>query len=108
MAVLLLKPYRLSYLVEEGGYTDGNGDYHKGESRWFGDIRCDAVPAGASNEIQFEDGVTRKYSYTVYLPKNCIDFNVGDRVRISFGNGIVREFDVKGFHKYQLQCKLWV
>ena len=128
MSVLQLKPHRLSYLVEEGGYTDTNGDYHKGTSRWEGNIRCDAVPAGASNEMQFEDGVTRKYSYTIYLPKDCRSFAVGEKVKISFSKLITRdvngqlrlanrkvrfinkdyEFDVKGFHRYQMQCKLWV
>ena len=108
MSVLQLKPHRLSYLITEGGYTDTNGDYHKGASRWEGNIRCDAVPAGASNEMQFEDGVTRRYSYTVYLPKDCREFAVGDRVKLFLYNGIVREYDVKGFHRYQMQCKLWV
>lgn len=108
MAVLQIKPHRLSYYVEEGGYNDTNGDYHRGPSRWEGDIHCDAVPAGAGSEMQFEDGVTRKYSYTVYLPKNCRDFAIGEKVKISLYNGVVRTFDVKGFHRYQMQCKLWV
>lgn len=128
MAVLQLKPHRLSYLVEEGGYTDTNGDYHKGTSFWEGNIRCDAVPAGASNEIQFEDGVTRRYSYTIYLPKNCRSFVTGEKVRLSLSaarvrvaNGKLRiansrlrtlskeiEYEVKGFHRYQMQCKLWL
>ena len=108
MAVLQVKPHRLSYLVEDGGYTDSNGDYQRGPSYWEGDIQCDAVPAGASNQMQFDDGVTRTYSYTVYLPKNCKDFKVGEKVRIKLYDNIVRNFEVKGFHRYQMQCKLWL
>ena len=108
MAVLQTKPHRLSYLVQGSWYIDSNGDYHNGKETWEGNIRCDAVPAGASNEMQFDDGVTRKYSYTVYLPKNCKDFVVGERVRILLYGSTEREFDVKGFHRYQMQCKLWV
>lgn len=107
MAVLNRNPHRLSYLVSEPGYEDGNGDYHCGENRWEGNIPCDAVPDGKAEERTFEDGVTRAYSYTVHLPSGCRDFVIGDRIRIVFPGGIEREFEVKGFHRYQKQCKLW-
>jgi hypothetical protein len=37
-------------------------------------------------------------------------FEFGDRIRIHFfgKDDDVREFKVLGFHRYQLQCKLWV
>lgn len=109
MAVLELKPHRLSYLVTSPGYEDDNGDYHEGTSRWEGDIECDAVPAsGSANEITFDDGTAHKYSYTVYLPVSCKDFSVGERVRIRHLGNVEREYSVKGFQRWQLQCKLWV
>lgn len=109
MAVLTLKPHKLQYLVIENGYEDANGDYHQGDSHWEGSIPCDAVPAGGkSNEIQFEDGTFHRYSYTVYMPNNVRHFKIGDRVKITFLEGVVREYDVKGFQRYQLQSKLWV
>lgn len=109
MSVLKLKPHRLSYKVSEGGYEDGQGDYHEGESSWVGCIECDAVPAsGSANEIKFDDGSVHKYSHVVYLPSNVKDFFIGEKVRIVMLGGIVRYFSVKGFQRYQLQCKLWV
>ena len=107
MAVLEMKKHRLSYLAVGEGYEDENGDYHEGSSEWRGYIPCNAVPAGRAAERTFEDGEVRAYSYSVNLDVD-FDFHVGDRVRIEFLNGVVREFGVKGFHRYQLQCKLWV
>lgn len=109
MAVLSRNPHRLQYLVSASGYEDENGDYHSGEEHWEGEIPCDAVPAGESDEREFEDGIIRKYSYEVCnIPANCRAFTIGDRVKISLLGGIEREFEVKGFHRYQKQCKLWL
>lgn len=108
MAVLNRKTHRLSYLVSGSGYDDENGDYHPGSSEWKGAIPCDAVPAGKAEQREFEDGVVRSYSYTVYLPSDCHTFTIGDRVKINLIGEIEREFEVKGFHRYQLQCKIWV
>lgn len=108
MAVLIRNPYRLQYLVSVSGYEDQNGDYHPGEDHWEGDIPCDAVPAGKAEERVFEDGAVKSYSYTVYLPSNSRAFTIGDRVKISLLGGIEKEFEVKGFHRYQFQCKIWV
>lgn len=109
MAVFDLTAYRLSYLVTTPGYDDENGDYHPGSQFWEGEIKCNLVPAGEANEIKYEDGKTYIYSYTVTsLPRDCREFTVGDRVRIRKLNGEWQNFTVKGFHRYQLQCKMWV
>ena len=107
MAVLVMKKHRLSYLVTTDGYEDENGDYHEGSTEWRGYIPCNAVPAGKAAERMFEDGKVRAYSYTVNLNID-FDLKIGDRVKIEFLNGEVRQFGVKGFHRYQLQCKVWV
>lgn len=108
MAVMRLKPCVLSYLVSSPGYEDGNGNYHPGESHWDGRISCGYVPAGESNEIAFEDGSAKIYSYTVSLPRDCRDFSIGDRVSITMLDGQSHEFTVKSFQRYQLQCKMWI
>ena len=108
MAVLKIKPDRLSYLVSSNGYEDEKGDYHPGEASWNGDILCDAVTSGKATERKFEDGVIRAYSFEVTLPECSKDFSIGDRVKILFYGGIEREFEVKGFDRKQHQCKLWV
>lgn len=110
MAVLSLKPHRLEYQVEtQEGYEDSLGDYHPSTLKWVGLIECDAVPSsGKSNEIKFEDGSVSHYSYVVYMNSNVREFAIGEKVRITLYGGLQRVFTVKGFHRYQLQAKLWV
>lgn len=108
MSVLNFKPHRLSFLVVEGGYEDENGDYHPGTSQWVGNEECDAVPNGKAEERTFEDGTVSGYTYTVFLKPNCREFSKGERVKIKLYGGIEREFEVKGFHRYQHQAKIWV
>lgn len=110
MAVLNLAAHHLDYEVKYGGYTDDEtGDYVEGSSRWFDGYDCDVVPAGKANTLAIPDGSLHPYSYTVYLPKDCIRFDYGDKVRIHFyGCDKAKEFLVLGFHRYQLQSKMWI
>lgn len=108
MAVIEFKKCRLSYLVTAPGHEDENGDYHSGETRWESDIECNVVPVGSANEIKFDDGSVKVCAYTVSLPTDCKHFSIGDRVRIKMLDGNMREFEVKDFKPYQLQCKMWI
>lgn len=109
MPVINLKPHLLSYLETTPGFEDGNGDWHEGASQWCEKpIECHAVPAGRANEIAFADGTTAIYTYTVgRLSPDCREFQIGEDVMLNV-NGIERKFQVKGFHRYQLQSKIWV
>ena len=114
MAVLDLSAHVLEYLeaVSEGHNDRTTGDWVAGTEQWVTDYcKCDIVPAGQANTIPIPDGQVETYSYTIYgLPSSCRDFKYGDRIRVKmFGsNDDVREFTVKGFHRYQMQCKIWV
>lgn len=110
MAVLKLKPHMLEYEVKtKEGYEDSRGDFHEGKTEWQGRIPCDAVASnGKANEIKFEDGSIKSYSYVVYMDSNVREFVLGERVRITLYEGIQKVFSVKGFQRYQLQSKLWV
>lgn len=109
MAVIDFKPHSLRYLVVTPGYDDDKGDYHPGETHWSEEaIPCNAVPAGKAEEREFEDGKIKSYTYTVTLPALCRTFGIGDMVRITHLGGIEREYEVKGFHRYQHQCKIWI
>lgn len=114
MAVLDLSAHILEYqTTPEGGYFDEEtGDYVQasGESSWVECSKCDMVPSGKADTITLPDGQVEPYSYTIYLPKDCRKFGYGDKVRVKlFSNPEeVQEFTVKGFHRYQLQCKMWV
>lgn len=108
MAILDLKPHLLSYLIVDPGYEDDNGDYHEGSTRWSEPLKCHAVPAGAANQITFADGQTAIYTYTVgRLSPDCREFQIGEDVKLMI-DGMERMFQVKGFHRYQLQSKIWV
>jgi len=112
MPILKMKPHYLEVLTKSDEYEDENGDSHAGVEEWNRLCRCDAVPAGEANKITTPDGVELQYSYTIYLPKRTREFVVGEKVRvIFFGEGTLqekKEFTVKGFHRYQHQCKMWV
>ncbi|ROT19577.1 hypothetical protein EEL53_10050 [Muribaculaceae bacterium Isolate-114 (HZI)] len=108
MSVINLIPHSLSYLIATDGYEDDNGDWHEGRSGWSEPMKCHAVPAGRANEITFADGSTSYYSYTVgRLSPDCREFHIGEDVLLNV-DGIERRFQVKGFHRYQLQSKIWV
>lgn len=113
MAILDFAAHTLDYLsVNEGHHDEETGDFIKGSEEWTeGYCKCDIVPAGKANQIQIPDGSLQTYSYTIYnLPRDCRRFEFGDRIRIHFfgKDDDVKEFTVLGFHRYQLQCKLWV
>lgn len=108
MSVIGLIPHSLQFLIVRDGYEDSDGDWHEGETAWSGDMPCHAVPAGASNQIPYADGESVTYSYSVgRLDPCCREFKVGEKVRLNV-EGIIREFTVKGFHRYRLQSKIWV
>ena len=111
MAVLRFQPHTLLYEENEGGHIDeATGDYIKGTSKWIPYCRCDAVPNGKAETITTPDGKVQTYSYTICnLPNDCRKFKYGDKIRIDFYYGSETvEFKVLGFHRYQLQCKIWV
>lgn len=112
MPILKMKPHYLEVLTKSAEYEDENGDFHAGAETWERVCRCDAVPAGQASSITTPDGVELQYSYTIYLPKKTREFLTGEKVRIIFfEEGTLqekKEFSVKGFHRYQHQCKMWV
>lgn len=109
MAVLNLKPHTLSYQKVQPGYELENGDFVEGSKSWAESIPCDAVPLnGKATEVKFEDGTTKICSYVVYLDKNVRDFTLGELVKINLLGSAVKVGKVKGFVRYQMQCKLWV
>ena len=110
MAVLDFVAHTLDYMHVTEGYEDENGDWHKGTKEWVENYcKCDIVPAGKANIITIPDGTTQNYSYAIYnLPRTCRKFEYGDTIRIKLYGQEEREFKVLGFHRYQLQCKIWV
>lgn len=113
MSVMNFAPHTLDYLAVVPGHDDEDtGDHIHGSESWVeGYCKCDMVPAGSADTVTTPDGQVEPYSFTIYnLPRTCRKFAYGDKVRVKmFGNDEdVRELVVKGFHRYQMQCKMWV
>lgn len=109
MATISLKPHAIQYQCGADGYEDEDGDYHESSSEWVTINDCDIVPNGEARTIALQDGTQKEYSYTIYLPNNCKEFELGEKVRlIFFGNLSEKEYEVLGFHRYQLQSKMWI
>ena len=109
MAVLDMNPCYLYTSVAGMSYTDANGNRHVGKMTFEKYIRCDVVPAGQATQHDFGDGVVQTYSYTIYIhKKECRDFALGEAVKFEKNGKLSREFLVKGFHRYQHQCKIWI
>lgn len=90
------------------GFTDADGNYHPGKSVWEFCCDCDVVPAGEANKIVIQDGSIDYYSYIVYnLPIGIKKFEHGDFIKLILLGGEEVTVKVKGFHRYQLQCKIW-
>jgi hypothetical protein len=102
-------PCTISYKSQADGTFDAKGRPVPGKETWSAEIPCDAVPAGKANERVFDDGVRRSYSHVVYLKKDCPDFVLGQTVKLTYATtGKTTTHKVLGFHRYQLQAKLWV
>lgn len=89
--------------------TDADGNYIIGETLWKFCCDCNAVPAGEANKIITQDGMMDFYSYTISgLPVGIKKFEYGDFIKLKILGEEEVVLKVKGFHRYQLQCKLWV
>lgn len=102
------RPHRLQYQVSSEGYEDDNGDYHFGTSSFEGNIPCRYEPNGKANMIAFEDGKVYVYQYVIYLDQDCREFKIGDTIRLLSNGSVIAEKQVQGFHRGQLNAKLWV
>lgn len=113
MSVLDMKAHVLGFLEETEGYRDEEtGDWISGKTKETESYcKCDLVPNGRANTITIPDGSAQTYSYTVRnLPRDCREFRYGDKITLClYGKPETKKtYTVLGFHRYQLQCKIWV
>ncbi len=109
MAVLDMTPCVLLTSQTSEGYVDGNGNKHIGTTTYSEYLECDVVPAGQANQKDFGDGVLQTYTYTIYIyDPTCKDFDLGEKIKFKKDDIISGEYIVKGFHRYQHQCKIWI
>lgn len=109
MSILDFHASKLYRQINTEGFTDENGDYHSGKVMWTFCCTCNVVPAGEANKIAIPDGSIDYYSYSVYnIPVGIKEFEYGELVKLNILGAKEVTLKVKGFHRYQLQCKLWV
>lgn len=109
MAVLKLYDKTFQWAVEADSYEDSNGDIIIGSPSWSDGIKCEIAHSGGNATItHYEDGKQIGYSHVVYLKPDAPDFYYGQHVRVVKDGMILVESDVKGFMRYQLQCKIWL
>ena len=111
MGVLSFEPLWLYTSEKTGGYTDENGNKHPSRYEFTRYVRCDVVPAGAAEAKDFGDGEVRTYSYTLYINDlSCRHIEFGEKIRWGDyeGERLSKEYVVKGFHRYQTFCIMWV
>lgn len=104
----LFRPHILQYQVTTEGDEKPNGDYVPGKTSFEGNIPCRYEPNGKANTIAFEDGQTYVYQYIVYLDQNCQEFRCGDVVRLLNSGRVIATKQVQGFHRGQLNARLWL
>lgn len=109
MPAVMFRPHALSVLeVPEGGY-DENGDFVPSAGSWSGRIPCRYEPNGRASTVPVGEGRNYVYSYTVYLGADCPEIAYGQVVRIFDKDGTsIGDFRAKGFHRGQLNARLWV
>lgn len=95
----------------EGSYDSSRDWVPSGEPTYSEYIACRYEPnGGRASTITLPDGKEYRYSYTVYLNVNpALEIRYGDIVELTSQDGkVMGEFEVKGFHRGQLDMKVWV
>ncbi len=108
--MISFRPHTLKYASVISGYEDEKGDYIAGRVEFTEPaIPCRFEPNGKASSVAFADGRTYVYQYVVYLDRNCRTFDLDEIVRLYDADGnIVAEYKVQGFHRGQLNSKLWL
>lgn len=105
------RPHKLRIVTKGEGYYDSMKDWHEGQTAYSDYIPCRYEPNGSAQTITLPDGTAYKYSYTIYLSVNPnLSIKYGDQIELTSQDGIViaEAIEVKGFHRGQLNMKIWV
>jgi len=108
--MISFRPHTLKYAVISEGHFDEIGDYVVGSVEFNEEaIPCRYEPNGRASSVAFADGRTYVYQYVVYLDVNCRKFELDETVRLYDTEGnMIAEYKVQGFHRGQLNSKLWL
>lgn len=103
------RPHTLTLIVASPGYKDELGKFISGGEKLIEGIPCRYEPNGRANTIALDDGTVYMYSYMVYLDVDCPEISYGDEVELFDQVGVSKgRFTSHGFHRGQLNSKLWL
>lgn len=104
------RPHTLDLKVTGVGRYDSTGKYlGDGAVKVTLGIPCRYEPNGRAKSIALEDGSLYTYSYMVYLDTDCPEISYGDEIELFDQLGQSRGvFTAHGFHRGQLNSKLWL
>ena len=104
------RPHTLRLMNAGGGSYDSARNWVETEGTPSDPIPCRYEPNGAARTINLPDGTAYRYSYVVYLDVDpSLVIKYGDRIELTSQDGVViGVFMVYGFHRAQLDMKIWV
>lgn len=105
------RPHKLRIVTKGEGHYNERKDWVSGETTYSDYILCRYEPNGSAQTITLPDGTAYRYSYTVYLSVNPnLSIKYGDLIELTSQDGIViaEAAEVRGFHRGQLDMKVWV
>ena len=108
--MLDFRPHKIVVITLVNGGKDEDG-MPLPDTEASTELHCRIEPNGSASQVHYEDGVAQNYSFTVYLDQDCREFKKGEIVRLYGLDGLVpndKNFVVVGFHRYQLNARLWV
>lgn len=109
MPSVMFRPHTLSVRSDPTGGYDGDGDFVPSDPVWSCRIPCRYEPNGRAATIPVGEDKGYVYEYTVYLGVRCPDIGYGQMVRIFDRCGdSIGDFRCRGFHRGQLNARLWV
>lgn len=104
------RPHKLRIITKGEGYYDKKRDWIEGKREYSDYYPCRYEPNGAARTIALPDGQEYRYSYMIYLNIDGPMLQFGDTIELVSQDGTVigGDFEVKGFHRGQLDAKVWV
>lgn len=111
MGIVSFRPHKMRIITKGEGSYDADGDWIESDASYSKYIACRYEPNGSANTITLPDGKEYRYSYTIYLNVDpTLVVRYGDILELTSQDGVVigSRFEVKGFHRGQLDMKVWV
>lgn len=94
-------------IIPDEEEEDNNEDHVK--DSWSDYIPCRYETNTKALAITLDTGDAYIYNYIIYLDYSGVEFKCGDNIKLFDQDDNPRgEFIIKGYHRGQLNCKIWV